>query len=73
MNDDGVIYNSDFNNPTVFPATGFLTAERENDKGVYLAKHHDHIVATCPEGLEPRKNVTSPSSQTAVPDTQPVL
>ena len=45
MDENGVIYNSAVNDPTTFPATGFITAERENDKGVYLAKHHDHIVA----------------------------
>ena len=45
MDEDGVIYNSAVNDPTTFPATGFITAERENDKGVYLAKHHDHVVA----------------------------
>jgi len=45
MDEDGVIYNSAVNDPTVFPATGFITAERESDKGVYLAKHHDHLVA----------------------------
>jgi len=45
MDEDGVIYNSAVNDPTTFPATGFITAERENDKGVYLAKHHDHLVA----------------------------
>lgn len=45
MDEDGVVYNSAVNDPTTFSVTGFITAERENDKGVYLAKHHDHIVA----------------------------
>lgn len=45
MDEDGVIYNSAVNDPTTFPATGFLTAERERDKGVSLIKHHDHLVA----------------------------
>lgn len=45
MDEDGVIYNSNVNDPTTFNATGFVTAERDNDKGVYLGKHHDTIVA----------------------------
>lgn len=45
MDEDGVIYNSAVNDPTTFPATGFLTAERDNDKGVYLGKHQGDIVA----------------------------
>lgn len=45
MDEDGLIYNSNVNDPTTFNTTGFINAERENDKGVYLAKHHDHIVA----------------------------
>jgi hypothetical protein len=45
MDEDGKIYNSAVNDPTTFPATGFITTERENDKGVYLGKHHDHLVA----------------------------
>ena len=45
MDEDGIIYNSAIDDPTTFPASGFIEAERENDKGVYLGKHHDHIVA----------------------------
>jgi len=45
MDEDGIIYNSAVDDPTNFPATGFLEAERDNDKGVYLGKHHDNIVA----------------------------
>lgn len=45
MDEDGIIYNSAVDDPTTFPATGFLEAERENDKGVYLGKHNEHIVA----------------------------
>jgi len=45
MDEDGVIYNSTLNDPTTFPATGFITAERERDKGVYLGRHHDNAVA----------------------------
>lgn len=45
MDDAGIIYNSAIDDPEDFPPLGFLKAERENDKGVYLGKHHDHIVA----------------------------
>ncbi len=45
MDEDGIIYNSDVDEPQTLPATGFLEAERENDKGVYLGKHNEHIVA----------------------------
>ena len=45
MDEDGIIYNSDIDDPTTFPPLGFLEAERDNDKGVYLGKHHDHIVS----------------------------
>ena len=45
MDEDGIIYNSDVDDPTTFNALSFLEAERDNDKGVYLGKHHDHVVA----------------------------
>ena len=45
MDKNGVIYNSNVNNPTIFGSTAFITAERDNDKGVYLGKHHDHLVS----------------------------
>jgi hypothetical protein len=51
MDEDGVIYNSDVLDIT-FSATSFITAERENDKGVFLGKHHEHIVAFCTRSIE---------------------
>ena len=45
MDEDGIIYNSAVDDPTTFPALAFVEAERENDKGVYLGKHHNHAVA----------------------------
>lgn len=51
MDEDGVIYNSDVNTVT-FGATSFLTAERANDKGVYLGQHHDHVVAFSTRSIE---------------------
>lgn len=52
MDEDGVIYNSDPDDPTTFGATAFLEAERENDKGVYLGKHHDEVVALGTRTIE---------------------
>jgi hypothetical protein len=45
MDEDGVIYNSEVNDPTTFLATSFINSERDNDKGVYLGKHHEHLVS----------------------------
>lgn len=45
MDTDGVIWNSDLNAPQTFSAGGSINAEREEDGGVYLGKHHDHLVA----------------------------
>jgi hypothetical protein len=52
MDEDGFIYNSDPDDPTVWNALSFLEAERENDKGVYLGKHHDHIFALGTRTIE---------------------
>jgi len=45
MDTDGVVWNSDLNAPQTFSAGGSINAEREEDGGVYLGKHHDHLVA----------------------------
>lgn len=45
MDEDGVIYNSALDNVDSFPATGFITAERDNDKGVYVGRHKEGVVA----------------------------
>jgi hypothetical protein len=45
MDEDGTVYNSDIDDPTIFGATAFITSERQRDKGVYLGKHHDHLSA----------------------------
>ena len=51
MDEDGVIYNSDVN-AIAFSATSFKTAERENDKGVYLGQHHDNVFALLTKSIE---------------------
>jgi len=52
MDEDGTVYNSAVNDPTTFPASGFISTERVNDKGVYLGKHHDHLVAISTRSIE---------------------
>lgn len=52
MDEDGTIYDSDVDDPTTFGATNFITAERERDKGVYLGKHHDHVVTLNTRSIE---------------------
>ena len=45
IDDTGVIWHSDLDDATSWNALNFIEAERENDVGVSLARHHDHIVA----------------------------
>lgn len=45
MNTIGEIWNSDLLVPGTFSAGNFIDTEREEDGGVYLGKHHDHLVA----------------------------
>lgn len=45
LGENGTIYNSDLDDPSAWDPLAFITAEREPDKGVYIGKHHDHIVA----------------------------
>jgi hypothetical protein len=52
MDEDGTIYNSALDDPTTFPATGFITAERERDKGIYLGKHHEQLFACGSRTIE---------------------
>ena len=52
MDEDGVIYNSATGNFDSFPAAGFIEAERDNDKGVYLGRHHESIIALGTRTIE---------------------
>jgi hypothetical protein len=45
MDTNGVIWNSDLNDASTFSAGNNIDAEREEDGGIYLGKHHDHLVA----------------------------
>ena len=51
MDEEGVIYNTDVNDISI-SATSYITAERENDKGVYLGKHHEHLAAFLSRSIE---------------------
>ena len=41
---NGIVYNSDLENPASWTGTNYIDAERDPDGGAYLGKHHDHIV-----------------------------
>ncbi|MCP5020009.1 MAG: hypothetical protein GY938_32690 [Ketobacter sp.] len=49
---NGKIYNSDLNDITAWSANDFLQAERHADVGIYLGKHHDHVVYIGTRGIE---------------------
>lgn len=52
MDTNKIIYNSEQYDPTNWNALNFIKAERESDLGIYLTKHHDHIVAMGARSLE---------------------
>jgi hypothetical protein len=45
MDSDGTIWNSDLNDASTFSAGNNIDTEREEDGGIYLGKHHDHLIA----------------------------
>lgn len=52
MDAAGVVYGSDDGDGTSWNALNFITAARDPDGGIYLAKHHDNLVAMGPATLE---------------------
>lgn len=60
MDIDGTIWNSNINNPTVWGGLDFINASREADKGVFLTKHHDHVVAMGSKSIEFFTDVGNP-------------
>ena len=52
MDEDGIIYNSAVGDVDTFPAAGFITAERNHDKGVYLGRHRESVVALGTRTIE---------------------
>ena len=61
LDTDGVIYNSHINDVTQWRALDFLEAQREQDAGVYLTKHHDNIVALGSNSTEFFYNAGNPT------------
>ena len=52
LGENGTIYNSDLLNASSWNALAFISAEREPDSGVYLAKNHDHLAVFGPRSIE---------------------
>lgn len=52
MDNDGIIYNSNVNDPTAWDATDFLTAEVISDVGVRLIRHVNYIMALSAGSVE---------------------
>lgn len=52
MEETGIIYNSDFESVDTWAADGLIDAERDTDKGVYLGKHHEGLVAIGTRTIE---------------------
>lgn len=52
MDETGIIYHSDSDDPTAWNALDFIDAERENDGGKYLTKITDQIVAMGDQTIE---------------------
>lgn len=52
MDIEGLIYGSNLNDPTVWDPLNVIGVTREQDTGVYLTKHHDHIVAIGVKSIE---------------------
>lgn len=52
LNLAGDIFNSDLDNPSSWTATNNINAEREEDNGVYLGKHHNELVAFSTRTIE---------------------
>lgn len=52
MDSKGLIYGSDINDPTSWDGLNVIGVTREQDTGIYLTKHHDHIVAIGVKSIE---------------------
>lgn len=49
---NGKIFNCTNGDITSWPAADFIVAERNNDKGIYIGKHQDHVVWFGNKGIE---------------------
>lgn len=52
MTTDKEIYNCDSDDITTWSSSNFVSSERFNDDGMYLARHKDHIVSINSESIE---------------------
>ncbi len=48
----GAVYNSNLDDGTTWDSTDFITAERKNDNGVFIAKHREHLAVFGNKTLE---------------------
>lgn len=60
MDTRGIIYGSELNDPTVWDPLNQIGVEREQDTGVFLTKHHDHLVAMGVKSIEFFFNAANP-------------
>jgi len=62
MDEDGVIWQSDFEDVTSWNALNFIEAARENDGGTYLTKLDNHIIAFGSRSIEFFYNAENPTA-----------
>jgi hypothetical protein len=58
----GTIYNSNLDDPTTWDALDFIESSREEDSGLYITKHHDHIVSIGTKSIEFYYNAGNPAA-----------
>ncbi len=62
LNEKGELWNSDINDSSSWTGVNFLEASRESDSGIFLAKHHDNLVAFGGQTIEFFTNVGNASA-----------
>lgn len=63
----GKIYNSDLGDGTAWTSTNFIEASLESDRGVWLGKHHNHIVLLKEKSIEFFYNAGNPGGSPLSP------
>lgn len=61
------VWGSDLYDPTSWTALNFLTAEKEEDGGVYIGKHHDNVVVFGKRTIEFFYNAGNPTGSPLSP------
>ena len=67
MDADGVIYNSDLEDPTSWNSLNFITAESAPDAGVAIAKHQNYVVALKSTTVELFYDAANPTASPLAP------